>query len=78
MNELVRERHFTHGSFRDSARVSQALKSALESSPNWQFMSPVQREACCMISAKMARIVCGDPSFKDHWADIAGYASLVD
>lgn len=26
---------------------------------------------------KLARINCGDPTFKDHWLDIAGYATLV-
>jgi len=29
-----------------------------------------------MISLKLARIICGDPNFADHWDDIAGYAEL--
>jgi predicted nucleic acid-binding protein len=23
------------------------------------------------------RVLCGDPSFEDHWQDISGYAKLV-
>jgi hypothetical protein len=30
-----------------------------------------------MISTKLSRILVGDPSFVDHWADIAGYCERV-
>ena len=30
-----------------------------------------------MIAHKIGRILAGDPSFQDHWADIAGYATLI-
>ena len=29
-----------------------------------------------MILLKIARIICGDPTYADHWDDIAGYAML--
>lgn len=34
-------------------------------------------EALDMICHKLGRIIAGDASFKDHWVDIAGYATLV-
>ena len=30
-----------------------------------------------MIEHKLCRILCGDPNFRDHWQDIAGYAMRV-
>ena len=30
-----------------------------------------------MIACKIARILSGDPNWRDHWDDIAGYATLV-
>lgn len=30
-----------------------------------------------MIALKIARILCGDPTFKDSWQDIAGYVTLI-
>jgi hypothetical protein len=34
-------------------------------------------ESLDMILHKIGRIVAGDAAFKDHWVDIAGYATLV-
>jgi len=36
----------------------------------------VQREALDQIAAKIARILCGDANYADHWHDIASYAQL--
>lgn len=74
---LISERSKTHGEFRDNARISQQIMETLRSGPSWKFMSSEQRQALDFISCKMARIVCGDPSFPDHWIDIAGYATLA-
>lgn len=30
-----------------------------------------------MICHKMARIINGDPNYRDSWDDVAGYATLV-
>jgi hypothetical protein len=30
-----------------------------------------------MICVKLARIACGDATERDHWRDIAGYATLA-
>jgi hypothetical protein len=31
-----------------------------------------------MIAVKLARILCGDPDFQDHWLDVIGYAKLAE
>ena len=77
MNALIEERQTTHGDFSDTARVTQAIKAALESGPHYAHATDVGKEAAAMIASKLARIVCGDPRFKDHWVDIAGYAGLA-
>jgi hypothetical protein len=35
------------------------------------------RQALDTIMDKVARIMTGDPKFKDHWIDLCGYAKLV-
>lgn len=40
-------------------------------------LTDVQRESIDLIATKLARICCGDPNHRDHWDDIAGYATLV-
>jgi hypothetical protein len=73
--ELLQERGQTHGDFTDNSRVSQELKATLHCEN--ADLTDIEREAIDMICHKLARIVCGNPHFKDHWDDIAGYAMLV-
>jgi len=76
-HEILEQRGKTHGDFTDNARLSQQLKYIVERSPNWDNMSDVQREALHMILHKISRICAGNPDEPDHYADIAGYATLV-
>ena len=76
-NELLSIREETHGDFTFHAEYSMDLKDAMESAPNWRKLSNVQKEALHMIAHKVGRILAGNPDFKDHWDDIAGYAKLV-
>ena len=76
VEELLTKRNATHGDFADNARVSQSLKYIVYFNAE-QKLSSVQREALDMIFLKISRIVTGDPNFKDHWDDIAGYATLA-
>lgn len=39
-------------------------------------MTATQMEALDLMATKQSRIVSGDPTFADHWDDIAGYARL--
>jgi len=75
--QLLVERHKTHGSFKDNAQTMQALKRICHVSRNWGMMNDVRKESVEMICHKLGRILSGDPSFQDHWDDIAGYAKLV-
>lgn len=76
-NELLAERAKTHGDYSVHAEITQRLKDYLHARDKWQKLDPPQREAIDMILHKIGRIFAGNPNFKDHWDDIAGYAKLV-
>jgi hypothetical protein len=77
LDNLLAEREKTHGDFRDHAYISQFLKENMRRMAAWHNLSECQRESLEMIAHKIARIISGNPSFKDHWDDIAGYATLI-
>jgi len=77
ISSILQERGKTHGSFDDNSTISLALKCVIRSTPNYLAMTDPAKEALDMISHKIGRILAGNPNFKDHWADIAGYAQLV-
>ena len=78
VEQILSERQNTYGDFTDNARIMQALKGLCRDTSNYQLkLSDVQREALDMILHKIGRICSGDPNVKDHWDDIAGYATLV-
>jgi Domain of unknown function (DUF6378) len=74
---LLNERDRTHGDWKTHAYVTQMIKEAMASAGEPRELTPSHREALSMIAHKIGRIVCGDPNHKDHWDDIAGYATLV-
>ena len=74
--ELLAERQKTHGSFAETAEISQHLKDFYRSLPGWKRLSVPQREALDSKALKIARILSGQANFKDHWVDDAGYATL--
>lgn len=83
-DELLAERDKTHGNFSDQACYTQTLKDAFRAftnitttDPSWSALSYEKRESLDMIAHKIGRILAGDPDFRDHWDDIAGYAKLV-
>lgn len=81
---LTNERGKTHGDFVDHARITQRLKLAITTEYEHRRdrgqlpLSDTQREAIDMIVHKIGRIIAGDPSFADHWDDIAGYAHIAN
>ncbi len=75
--ELLNERQKTHGDYTHHAEITQALKRDMFDDIGWPKLDACQREALHMIAHKIGRILAGNPSFKDHWDDIAGYAKLV-
>ena len=76
---MLQERKKTHGSYDDDARCAMRLLDVLttEEQRRDSTLTHIQRHALRMILHKVARIVAGDPNFKDHWDDIGGYAELA-
>lgn len=74
---MLDERGKTHGDFFDHAEATQSLKRMMRASKNWDRLNDMQVEALDMIAHKIGRILAGDPNYKDHWDDLAGYARLV-
>jgi len=44
----------------------------------WDMLAPDQKQALTVISDKIARMLNGQPDYRDNWHDIVGYAKLVD
>ena len=76
-DQILNDREQTHGAFREVAGYSQAFKNLMRTARNWNRLDVAQAQALEVIADKVARILCGDPSFTDHWQDGAGYFELV-
>ena len=74
LQNMLKTRRETHGDFEEFSEVAQSLKNEMRDTVGWAKLNNSQREALDMIAHKIARILTGDPSHKDHWDDIAGYA----
>jgi hypothetical protein len=75
--DLLVERAKTHGDYDIHANVTQEIKTIFRHNSEHSKFSDAQRESLDMIAHKLGRIIAGDPDFRDHWDDIAGYAKLV-
>lgn len=73
----IDQRRASHGHFRNQCLLTQALKNTMRCGLNWGNMHPALQEALEMIQLKISRILQGDPTFEDHWVDIAGYAQAA-
>ena len=76
INCVLEERGRTHGDFNHHAEATQFLKDVCDAYCVNE-LSVVQKESLDMITRKIGRILSGDPNWKDHWVDIAGYSQLV-
>jgi len=74
------ERGKRYGDFLDHARICQALKAVMvmTDGTNYQALTPDKKQALDVIADKIARILSGDPEYKDNWHDIQGYAKLAE
>ena len=78
IEETLKQRGNRYGDFMNHAIITQLIKGAMKTSPNWHNnLSEHHKEALEMIAHKIGRIINGDPDFHDSWHDIAGYATLV-
>jgi len=77
IKDILDQRKQTHGDFTENAEIHQALLGVLAGGSTWHKCTAVQMTALQVICGKLARIVTGDPTHRDSWDDIAGYAILV-
>lgn len=77
IEQTLGERQKTYGDFSDVAHRAQVIKAAMRSSKNWNRLTSCHREALEMIANKLARMLEGDPMFRDSAWDISGYAQLI-
>lgn len=74
---ILAERGSRYGDFATHALITQSLKDVMKKTPNWDILSPSQKEALEMTAHKIGRILNGDPNYDDSWVDIGGYTKLV-
>ena len=77
VKDILAARHTTHGDFGDVAKFSQEMRGYYRMQPGWRRLSSVQQETIEYIIHKHARIMNGDPNFRDHWVDQVGYLERV-
>lgn len=70
--EILKERGKQYGEYHQIALTMQSICSSVITDK----MTSVEVTAIQMIAMKLARIK-HDPTYKDNWQDIAGYAELV-
>ena len=77
INAILAEREKTHGSFETHANCTQLLEDTFYCFRDKHCFTAVMQEGLHMIFHKLGRIAAGCATHKDHWDDIAGYATLV-
>lgn len=70
-------RYNLNGTYNDHATLTQDLKDRCRSHKGWAPCPSPMKEAIDMILHKIARVLNGDPTYKDNWVDIEGYSRLV-
>lgn len=78
IEKTLKERGDRYGSFVDRAKIAQALQDTMRSSEGWGALAADQKQALTVIADKIARMLNGQPNYRDNWHDIVGYAKLVD
>jgi len=78
IEDVLNEREKTHGDFKYHALYTQLLKVTCREATGWSRLSDAQKESIEMILHKIGRVLAGDPNIRDHWTDIAGYATLIE
>jgi hypothetical protein len=77
VTSLIANRKMTHGPFAEVAKLSQDSKIIFQNHPGWGRMTYIQREATEYILHKIARAVCGDHMYRDHYLDQVGYLKRI-
>lgn len=77
IDAILAEREKTHGSFSVHANCTHSLEDTFYGFLGKHRSTAVMQEGLHMIFHKLGRIAAGCATHKDHWDDIAGYATLV-
>jgi hypothetical protein len=72
------ERGTRYGDFTDHADIAQDLQDSMRSYQGWHKLDNTKKQALTLIADKIARILNGDPEYRDNWHDIQGYAKLAE
>jgi hypothetical protein len=78
VSATLAERGARYGDFTHHADIAQDLQDAMRGCSGWGRLTPDKRQALTVIADKIARILNGDPEYKDNWHDICGYAKLAE
>ena len=79
IEKILDTRAEQYGTFMRNADIAIKLKQVIHNAMVREDtqLYPDQLQALDMIATKIGRILTGNPSHLDSWADIAGYAKLV-
>lgn len=78
IEDTLTERGARYGDFTEHASIAQELQTAMRTRNGWQRLTPDKKQALTVIADKIARILSGDPEYRDNWHDIQGYAKLAE
>ena len=77
IDDTLAERGLRYGVYTEHARITQAIKVAMNTTVGWKRLNDHQKETLEMLAHKIGRILNGDPNYHDSWHDIVGYAKLT-
>lgn len=78
VEETLQQRGNVHGDYNEQSATHDALLSVMIKRESFMQLKPQHRQALNIIAMKISRILSGDAEHKDHWHDIAGYATLAE
>jgi len=78
IESTLAERGSRYGDFSDHAVIAQNIQTIMRESDGWHSLSADKKQALTVIADKIARILNGDPEYRDNWHDIRGYAKLAE
>lgn len=67
IDDMIKDKEASHGSFTDTAVFAQELKALLRKGRNWGVLGDESREALELAATKLARILNGHPDEPAHW-----------
>ena len=78
IDATLAERGARYGDFTDHAVIAQNIQDAMRRSAGWDHLDAVKKQALTVIADKIARVLSGDPDYRDNWHDMQGYAKLAE